>query len=228
MEILAIILGSFVGVFGTLALVFWKAYSSKKAENVAAIEDTGTITEIQEAVRVVFQKELATFQFEHQHKLNVVVEQRNAIFDYTESLYLLRSAGEWSAIPKKDYFKTLRDLNYQYQLKQARMKLLFDNVEFEGLDNRFRAFVEQLHSFNAVYFSKVQVVINTIQKERKNQTNLWQERVAKLEFEIDILHKQYSGDHWKKRQEVDAELSKMLDLLRKMLASLFDRQMPSS
>lgn len=207
-----------------LVILFGKSYVEAKAKNQAKKEDTEQITRLQEAVRVVFQKELATFQFENQHKLNMAVEQRNAIFDYTESMYVLRSAGEWSAIPKKDYFKTLRALNYQYQLKQARMKLLFDNIDFEALDNRFRAIVEQLHTFNAMYFSEVQVIINIIEDEQKKQFNGWQERIAKHKQNIDETHRKYSSEHWQKRQAVDTEIRNLQSLLRKMLNSLFEQQ----
>ena len=87
MEIMDKIVYTLLGVMSTLVFAFWKGYASKKAENVAAIEDTGAITRIQEAVKNEFQTQVAKMQFDHQYKFSLATERRNAIYELNARLY---------------------------------------------------------------------------------------------------------------------------------------------
>ena len=87
-RILEVAIGSIIGIATTIILTpYWQNYFIRKGANTADIEDTGEITKIQETIKHTFEQEIAKLDLEHQHKFTFGDQQRQAVYEFNETLY---------------------------------------------------------------------------------------------------------------------------------------------
>lgn len=129
---------------------YWPKYFEAKATNQATKEDIGEITKIVENIKsdLSQQGELlkAQLSFANQHKLNIKTAEREAIFDFNKQksvwLYsLLRfSFYKYNIENYKETIQlTYLDLQkrqYEFDLAEAHLVLLFQNETFLDLNKR--------------------------------------------------------------------------------------------